>query len=184
MLLADSSLTDAVSALVQTRMSPLGLAVKTWKELNDFYANTVQLYDRQFAVLNVIILFMVALGVSNAVNMAEFERFSEFGTMRAMGNRGGSIVRLIMTESLLLGLIGAGAGVALGAGLALAISATGIPMPPPPNSNSGYTARIELVPLVFAQAAGVGLLATVVAALIPALRARRISVVDALRQAV
>ena len=160
------------------------MVLKTWEELNDFYSNTVQLYDRQFGVLNVIILFMVALGVTNAVNMAVFERLGEFGTMRALGNRGGHVVKLVMTECVLLGVIGATAGVVLGIALSLLISTLGIPMPPPPNSNIGYTARIELVASVIVEAWSIGLFAAVIAGLVPAFRARRVAIVDALRQVV
>ena len=182
LLLDDTSRTNAVlgqaSALVRSR----GLAVKSWEQLNEFYANTVKLFDREFGVLKVIILFMIALGVSNAVNMAVFERLGEFGTMRALGNRGGHIVRLIMTECVLLGAMGAGAGVLIGAAAAMLISAVGIPMPPPPNSNIGYTAAIQLLPSVVLQALVVGFAAAVLAGLIPALRVSRVPIVEALRR--
>ena len=49
---------------------------------------TVELYGRQFGVLRVIILIMVLLAVANTINMSTFERVGEFGTMRALGNRG------------------------------------------------------------------------------------------------
>src|SRR5438552_1169040 len=138
-LLDDTAKTNAVLGLATPMMRSRGMVLKTWEELNDFYSNTVQLYDRQFGVLNVIILFMVALGVTNAVNMAVFERLGEFGTMRALGNRGGHVVKLVMTECVLLGVIGATAGVVLGIGLSLLLSTIGIAMLPPPNSNVGYT---------------------------------------------
>lgn len=180
LLLDDTSKTGVVLAQASALMLPRGLAVKSWEQLNEFYENTVKLFDREFGVLKVIILFMVALGVSNAVNMAVFERLGEFGTMRALGNRGGQIVRLIMTECVLLGVIGAGAGVLLGAGVAALISAVGIPMPPPPNSNIGYTAVIQLLPGVVIQSLLVGFAAAVLSGFIPALRASRIPIVDAL----
>ncbi len=184
LLLDDTEKTAAALEQATLRMQPRGLAVKAWQELNDFYANTVKLYDRQFGVLTVIILFMVALGVTNAVNMAVFERLGEFGTMRALGNRGWHVVKLVMLECALLGAIGAALGVAIGIMLALLISAVGIPMPPPPNSNIGYTAAIELAPRIILEAFAVGLIATVLSGVIPSLRARRVAIVDALRQAV
>ena len=39
-------------------------------------------------MLQLIILAMVLLSVMNTVNMTVFERDGEFGTMRALGNRG------------------------------------------------------------------------------------------------
>ena len=182
LLLDDTSKTTAVLAQATALMLPRGLAVKSWQQLNEFYENTVKLFDREFDVLKVIILFMVALGVSNAVSMAVFERLGEFGTMRALGNRGGQVGRLVMIECVLLGVIGAGAGVLLGAGVAVLISAVGIPMPPPPNSNIGYMAVIQLVPTVVIQSPLVGFAAAALAGFIPALRASRMPIVDALGQ--
>jgi putative ABC transport system permease protein len=182
-LLDQTDKTEAAAAAARAALVSTGLAVKRWEEINDFYANTVALYDRQFAVLRLIMLFMVLLGVANAVNMSVFERMSEFGTMRALGNRSGFVVALILAECLLLGLAGAIVGVLAGALLAQMISLIGIPMPPPPNSNSGYTARILLRPDITLQAFTVGSMAALLSGVIPALRARRVSIVDALRTA-
>jgi putative ABC transport system permease protein len=158
------------------------LEVKRWDELNDFYAKTVDLYDRQFGVLQLIILAMVLLSVTNTVNMTVFERIGEFGTMRALGNRGADVFTLILAESALLGVVGAAVGTVLGMLLAWGISAIGIPMPPPPNADIGYTAQIRIVPSVVAGAFVIGVLATVLAAILPALRVARTEVVEALRQ--
>jgi putative ABC transport system permease protein len=174
--------TRRVEQILAAALGTEGLEVKRWDELNDFYAKTVDLYDRQFGVLQLIILAMVLLSVTNTVNMTVFERIGEFGTMRALGNRGGDVLTLILTESALLGLIGAAVGTALGILLAWGISAIGIPMPPPPNADIGYTAQIRIVPAVIAGAFALGVLATVLAAILPALRAARTEVVEALRQ--
>lgn len=170
------------AAALTQRFSKQGLEVKTWIELNDFYANAVAMYEAQFGVLRVIILVMVLLSVFNSVNMSVFERVGEFGTMMALGNRGRSIFTLIVMENCIVGALGAAGGVLAGIALALAISSVGISMPPPPNSDLGYLAHIRIVPSVVAGAFIVGLLATVAAALLPAARVRRIEVVEALRQ--
>lgn len=174
--------TESVAASLQARLDGNVLEVKTWQELNDFYANTVALYERQFGVLQGIILVMVLLSVGNSVNMSVFERIGEFGTMMALGNNRLQIFKLVVIENLVLGTIGAFAGVVVGTALALAISAVGIPMPPPPNANIGYTALIRVVPSVLLLAFAVGLLATVAAALFPASRVARTPVAEALRQ--
>jgi putative ABC transport system permease protein len=183
-LLDRTERTAAVYEEIAMAAGPAGLAVKRWEEINDFYANTVALYDRQFTVLRIIILVMVVLGVANAINMGVFERMSEFGTMRALGNRGAFVVALILTECLLLGVVGAAAGVLGGGLLAGGISFVGIPMPPPPNSNVGYTARILLVPGLVGQAFTIGAVAALLSGIVPALRARRVPIVDALRASV
>jgi putative ABC transport system permease protein len=125
---------------------------------------------------------MVLLSVTNSVNMSVFERVGEFGTMMSLGNRSGEVFQLIVTESVILGLIGSGLGVMLGVALALVISAVGIPMPPPPNANVGYTAHIQIIPSSLLVAFAIGFSATVAASILPAKRVCRTPVVDALRQ--
>jgi putative ABC transport system permease protein len=182
-LLADTDLTDAVRTTLAARLPP-GFEVKTWQELAAFYNNTAALYERQFGVLQVIILVMVVLSVANSVSMTLHERTAEFGIMRALGRTRRDVFRLAMLETALIGVIGATLGIAVGAILASIISAIGIPMPPPPNSESGFVAAIRIVPAVLAAALALGFLATVVAALLPARRIARIPVVDALRHGV
>ena len=174
--------TDGVLAALRGKLAAQGYEVASWRELSDFYDKTLQLYERQFGVLRLIILLMVLLSVANSVNMTLFERTREFGTMLALGDPPRRVFRLIMTESLLLGLFGAGLGMALGCAAALIVSAIGIPMPPPPNANLGYTAFIRLVPAEVLTAGAIGLVATCLAAIMPARRVSRMLVVDALRQ--
>jgi len=180
-LLNETRDTSRVAAVLRSMVVGQSLEILTWVELNDFYDKTVALYDRQFGVLQLIILAMVLLSVANSINMSLFERVGEFGTMMALGNRRVQVFRLILSENVLLGLIGSGMGVLLGVAMALAISAIGIPMPPPPNANLGYTAFIRVVPTVLIMAFLVGFTASVLAAILPAARISQTSVAEALR---
>lgn len=179
--------TENTSSTVNTlkeQFSKQGLEITAWNELSDFYEKTVELYDRQFGVLRLIILIMVLLSVVNSVNMTLFERTREFGTMRALGDRPNFIFKLIMVESFFLGIFGAVLGMAFGCLAALGISAIGIPMPPPPNANLGYTALIRLVPSSVLIAGLIGFTAAVSATIIPARRAAELDIVEALRHGV
>jgi putative ABC transport system permease protein len=174
--------TDTVLAFLKSRLESQGFELFNWRELSDFYEKTLKLYDRQFGVLRLIILLMVLLSVTNSVNMTLFERTREFGTLLALGDRQGTVFGLIMTESVLLGAFGAVLGMAAGCAAAAIISAIGIPMPPPPNANAGYTAFIRLALGDVVLAGAIGFVATVLAAVLPARRASRLDVAEALRQ--
>lgn len=194
----DLMYTDGVNVLVvtlhrteqtevaHTRISAIlhdtGLDAHHWRSLSDFYDKTLDLYDRQFGVLQLIILAMVLLSVANSVNMAAFERMSEFGTMQALGNRKRHIFRLIVLENVFVGIIGATIGIVVGVLLSVLISAVGIPMPPPPNANVGYTATIRIIPSIIMSAFFIGSLATATAAVFPAHRVTRTPLVELLRQ--
>lgn len=184
LMLGQTDDTAAAGAALKRQLAGQGYEISAWNELSDFYEKTVDLYDRQFGVLRLIILVMVLLSVVNSVNMTLFERTREFGTMLAVGDRSSTIFRLIMVESVCLGTLGALLGMAIGCLAALAISAIGIPMPPPPNANLGYTALIRIVPESVLTAGAIGFIATILATVMPARRAARLDVVDALRHGV
>jgi len=182
-LLSDADDTARAAAQLKASLPP-AYEVKTWLELADFYNSTVALYERQFAVLQAIIIVMVLLSVANSVNMTLHERTPEFGIMRALGRRGKDVFRLAVLETAVLGVAGAAVGIAAGVLLAVLISLVGISMPPPPNSESGFTAAIRIVPSVVAGAFLLGVVASIVAALLPARHLARIPVVEALRRGV
>lgn len=73
---------------------------------------------------------------------------------------------------------------ALGCAMAALISWIGIEMPPPPNANLGYVASVRLSVTNVLLAGRIGFVATALASIFPAVRASRLDVVDALRQAV
>ena len=178
--LDETSHTDRVAQQVASLLPSDQFEIKRWYELADFYQKAVELYRRYFLVLRLIILGMVLLAVANSVNITIYERAGEFGTLMALGNRRREIARLLLAENLIVGLLGSGAGILLGILIALAISAIGIPMPPMPNTNSGYTAAVRIVPTEIEMSFFVALFATCLATLLPAWRASRLSVVDAL----
>jgi len=179
--LHDTASTQTVVDTLRPLLAAQGLSVRDWMALNDFYGKTVELYRQQFGFLKGMVLLMVCLSVINTVNMSLVERSWEFGTMRALGNSTRTVASLIIGESAALGFVGATGGTLLGVGLAVLISGVGIPMPPPPNADLGYDAFIRIVPSVVAESWLIGLFATVVAALYPAWRLSRLSIIGALR---
>ena len=184
LLLDDTRHTAAVARTLADRVESLGLEVKTWDWLNDFYWKTVALYERQFGVLRLIVLLMVLLAVAGAINVGVLERAGEFGTMRALGNKAWDVIRLVLLEGALMGVFGALLGVALGCTAGWIISSIGIPMPPPPNSNLEFFAAIRLDAADVATAFAIGVCATLLASVAPALRVARMPIVHALRQMV
>lgn len=180
-MLKETENTEMVATTLEAEYGSQGFEVARWNKLSDFFEKTVELYDRQFGVLQLIILVMVLLSVSNSVNMTIFERTREFGTVIALGSRPESVFRTVLAENVVIGFIGALLGMAIGCSLALIISAIGIPMPPPPNANLGYLAEIQLLPWQVLSSGLIGFVATVLAAIRPARRVTKLDVVESLR---
>ena len=131
--------------------------------------------NRQFAMFNAIIAIAVIvslLGVVNTLAMSVLERTRDIGVLRAMGSSRWLVRLTMVDESLLITLAGAIAGIGLGAiiGWAWVLGLHGV-MP-----GVGFVFPWSTALLVGAAAVLLG----VVAAILPARRAARLKVIDAL----
>jgi putative ABC transport system permease protein len=175
-------------AVVRTRLAALlkdrglDLEVRDFAELQPFYRQVIAMFGAIFSFLAVIMGVIVLFTVVNTMSMSVMERTSEIGTARAMGLRRSGIRRQFVIEGSLLGALGATIGIVLAALLASSINHAGLTWTPP-NSASPVplrvlTSGVELLNL----AIWLGLvLMSSLAALLPANRAARLPVVDALR---
>jgi putative ABC transport system permease protein len=110
----------------------------------------------------------ILLIVGTTMTLAIRERTKEFGVMKTLGFSSGSILRMVLGESLLLAFLGAALGVLLAVGLLAA--AGSMPGAPPLHLATPVLWQSALM------AAGLGL----VTGVLPALAAYRLSIVDAL----
>lgn len=135
-----------------------------------------------FGLIVVLILFLIIMvGITNTFRMIVYERTREIGTMRALGLQRGGIRRLFLLEALLLSL----GGVVVGSAAA-ALAAAGLSFarwdPSTPIYmflNRGHLS-FRIVPLQLLGYLLLVALITLLAALLPALRAARLEPARAL----
>jgi ABC-type lipoprotein release transport system permease subunit len=129
------------------------------------------------------IIFVVALVIiNNAVVMATLQRVREIGTMRAIGAPRGFVLSMVLTETMVLGLVFGTAGVTLGSLFMVWLGHAGIPA-----GNEFlyfFFSGPRLFPaLSFGSLVGafiVVLIVTCLSALYPALMATRVSPIQAM----
>jgi putative ABC transport system permease protein len=138
------------------------------------------LYLGIFGFLGTVQIVVVFLAVFNTMLMAIAERTREIGTLRAIGMRTQTVRRQFAREGIVLGAAGSLTGAVLTATIATALNMSGIELPPPPGATHGFPLHIEFFPLAYL-GAGVAMTATLaIAAWLPARRAARMSIVEAL----
>jgi putative ABC transport system permease protein len=116
--------------------------------------------------------------IFNTFSITIAQRIRELGMLRTLGATRGQILRGMLLEATLIGVIGSAIGVVAGIGFAAALNAIfksfGIDLP---NTGTVIEARTIVVSIV------VGMVVTFAAALTPALRATRVSPMAALLEA-
>lgn len=160
----------------------LPLEIRDFAELNPFYGQVVRLFSGIFLFIALVMGMIVLFAVVNTMTMNVMERTNEIGTTRALGVRRGGIRRQFLMEGMLIGAIGAAIGSILAIALSLAVNHAGLTWVPPGNANP-IPLRVDVLGepgLIVGALLGLVLVATL-AALLPANRAARLSVVDALR---
>jgi putative ABC transport system permease protein len=134
------------------------------------------LEQQAFSLFDVLALVTMAVGffgITNTLTMNVLERTRELGMLRAVGMTRSQILKMILAEAVLIGLIGGIMGLILGIVLArifmLAMTAM-----------SGYRMAFVFPIEKALLALLIGLVTSQLAALFPALRAVRIRILDAI----
>jgi putative ABC transport system permease protein len=173
-----------IEEILATKLKDEPLGILDYEELNPYYGQALSMFAAMFGFIAVLIGAIVLFTVTNTMSMAVVERTVEIGTLRAIGLKRSDIRSMFVTEGLMLGCLGAILGIAIALLLAWVINHIGLTWLPP--------GRIEPIPLAVRVAGETGMLLAsaavlvVVAALsaiLPAARAARMNIVDALRHA-
>jgi putative ABC transport system permease protein len=164
------------------KQNHLDLDVRDFGELTPFYGQVVKMFSSIFLFIALVMGVIVLFAVINTMTMNVMERTNEIGTIRAMGVRRAGIRAQFTVEGALIGAIGATIGAALAFAVAALINQAGLTWIPPGNANAvPLRLYVSGRPLLIAGAwFGLAMVATL-AALLPANRAARLPVVDALR---
>jgi len=170
--------TAAVHSAITARVH--GIEIKEWSELAPFYHQVVALYNGIFGFLGIVVFAIVVFSVANTILMSVFERTREIGTLMAMGTTRGRLRAMFVAEGVGIGVIGGILGLLIGASLAMLINRGHVMLPPPPGYTVGYRLQIMLQPPVLITAFLVSFITATISSIVPALKASRMKIVDAL----
>jgi putative ABC transport system permease protein len=130
--------------------------------------------------ISLIILFAVTLIVANTVAMSARERVTEIAVMRTLGFRRTHILGFILSESVLMSLIGGVLGVLLARYFFIPGMVKGMQTTPMAPFLLNFRVTVPTLAAAFGISVGVGVLA----GFVPAIRSSQIRIVDGLRQVV
>jgi putative ABC transport system permease protein len=155
-----------------------------WKELMPGLSQGILMDLVSGLIIYFILIMVVAFSILNTFLMAILERTREFGMLMAIGTTPGRLTRMVLTESILMTLIGIAAGIALGCAVTLYFQIHGINIAGASEILQQYGISGRLYPKLSLLSASIGpgmvFVITLFAALYPALRIKRLRPVEAM----
>lgn len=125
----------------------------------------------------IIAIFVSSFVIANTFSILIAQRTRELALFRALGASQGQVVGSVFLEAILIGVVGSVLGIGLGVGLSFllrsGLDALGVELP---------SAGLVILPRTIIVCLILGVFVTVVSAMFPAIRAARISPMQALRE--
>jgi putative ABC transport system permease protein len=140
------------------------------------FTKQLSFFNTALIAFALISLFVGSFIIFNTFSIIVAQRTREIGLMRAIGATGGQVVRSVLAEATVVGLVasvaGLGVGILLASGLKALLGALGIDLP------AGAT---QILPRTVIVSLLLGTGITVLASILPARRAARVAPIQALR---
>jgi putative ABC transport system permease protein len=176
---------DTLAALLRSGVDlPPDVEVTSWRAEGGLLG-LIQFAGVVWNFFLVILMAMAGLIIVNTMLMAVLERTQELGMLAAMGMRRRSMMRLILSEGLIIGLAGSLIGAAIGTALALWVEHVGIDFSAAMEGTSFPMSPIIYVDWHWTQvlvATILGVATGVLASIYPARRAIKLAPAEALRR--
>ncbi|MBN1171721.1 MAG: ABC transporter permease [Micromonosporaceae bacterium] len=179
-LVADGSSPTAVRDAIRDRIGPdyrVNTGKDAAKEQSDFLKDQLKFFNYILLGFATIALFVGIFIILNTFSIIVAQRMRELALMRAIGASRRQVLVAVLLEAGILGLIASGIGLLCGIGVGAGLAAAAVT----------FIEGMELaglgVPLTAVIASfGVGIPVTLIAALIPAVKASRIAPIAALQE--
>ena len=140
--------------------------------------------SESFYIILFVVFLLATLGMLNSLSMSVHERQRELGTLRALGLRDGGLRWLILREGAALGAVSLVIAAILSVPIVIWLGVVGLDLrsvlPPDLPFPFGDRFRAVFGPSVYVGTILAGFVAALVGSMLPAWRASRVKVVDAL----
>jgi lipoprotein-releasing system permease protein len=149
--------------------------VDPWQVTNADVLSGDLVRNTMMGAISLSILVVAAFGIYNILNMTVMQKINDIAILKATGFSGGDVIKIFVTEALVMGFLGCLMGLVVG-GILIAIMQN-IWMGPP----VGYF-PIYFSPQFFMSSFLLGMLATLGAGYIPARKASKVDPVEIFRK--
>ncbi|MHC1787636.1 MAG: ABC transporter permease [Christensenellales bacterium] len=174
MQLDDPFAADTLSASL-SGILPGGLKTENWKEANASLLSGLNGQSVSSLMIQVFVMVSVVLGIASVLAISVMQKSRQLGILKAMGIKDRTASLIFLFQGFLLGVLGAILGVALGLGLALAFTKFAV------RPDGSPVVALFIDPQFIALSGLIALLASTLAALVPARRSSKLDPMEVIR---
>ena len=165
---------DKAASYLPMIIERTGYNAEDWKAANESAEASKKTRGIMMGSISIIILIVAAFTIYNIVNMTVKQKLHDIAILKAQGFAGKSVVKIFISEAMIIGILATIMGLFIGAALVKALSKVYI------GGDRGYF-PIDFEPEIMIMGIIIGLLVAFLAGLIPARSAAKIDPVAIFR---
>lgn len=156
----------------------IGYKSVSWQETSEDLMNTLSIRNTIMYTVVSAVLIVAAFGIYNVISTVVLEKQRDIAILKSMGFEAGDVKKIFVIQGVLLGISGCLAGIPLGCAFMLGLMQVRFK---PPGGNEFINMPLDWGWHQFAIAAGFAMIASVLAAFLPARKAALVQPVEILR---
>lgn len=164
------------------------LDVLSWQEALPEIVAMIEMDNVSNEIINLILFFIVAMGILNTMLMSVLERTQQFGVMLAIGMKADALIKMILIEALMLGLFGVVLGLVLGVAVSYPLVENGLDFSEAMGENYSFSGAVTSAVMygkynwaLNAKYVLIAMIFTLISAIYPAGKIRKLKAIDAMR---
>lgn len=151
------------------------LSVTTWTEANQELLSGLNGQSISSLMIQIFVIISVVLGISSVLAITVLQKSRQLGILKAMGIQDKDASKIFLFEGFILGIFGAILGIGLGLGLSYMFTKFAI------NPDGTPVIALSIKPGFIALSGFIALFASTLAALSPAIKSSKLSVIEVIR---
>ena len=153
------------------------LVVSNWMDLNEELLSGLNGQSTSSTMIQVFVIISVVLGISSVLAITVLQKSKQIGILKAMGIKDRDASFVFLFEGFILGIFGAIGGIILGLGLLFSFQTFAL------NPDGTPVVPLFIEPSFILLSAFIALIASTLAALIPAIKSSKLTVIEVIRNA-
>ena len=167
--------TDTTLDLIENNITMSKLEISEWQSENADLLSGLQGQSTSSLMIQVFVTLSVVLGISSVLAITVLQKSKQLGILKAMGIKDSTASLIFLFQGMILGVIGAIGGIGLGLGLSYSFTTFAL------NPDGTPVVNLFVDPSFIALSAGIAFVAATLASLFPALRSRKISIIEVIK---